>query len=153
MIKLMLMAGALLGTGTVAMENETVNETVTNTASQVKQMVQKKLGVVTVDQVKEFGYPYPNETFLEGLSEDQQFEVISAIDQFNASYDWQNMTDEEIDAAIVEIKAELHDLYDELGIEPLSIQERAQKRLGKGKDQERTSPNGDQDCDLDTDSL
>jgi division protein CdvB (Snf7/Vps24/ESCRT-III family) len=160
MVKLMFMAGALLGTGTVAMENEAVNEVVTEKTLQVKQMIQKKLGVVTPDQVKEFGYPYPNETFLASLTEDQAFEVISFIDQANATYDWQNMTDEEIEVAISDIKASLHDLYDELGVEPLAIKERVQQGFRKGKSADHTSsPNGTQDgtqdgeCDLDTDSI
>jgi hypothetical protein len=154
MVKLMAMAGALLSGSAVAMENETVNEAVTGTYEQVKQMVQQKLGVVTVDAVKEAGYPYPNETFLDGLTEDQEFAVISFIDQVNASYDFSSMTDEEIEAAIVEIKADLHDLYDELGIETPTVQERVRQGFGKrGSD---AVPSGDQDgdCDLEeTDTL
>ena len=94
--------GTLLfsGGGAAAMQNENVNETVTQMYQNVRQRVQKRVRENAFESIKETGYPYPSEERLATLTEDQQFAIISAIDQVNATYDWANMTDEEIQEAL-----------------------------------------------------
>jgi ribosomal protein L29 len=100
----------------------------------IRQVVQTKLGVVTVEEVKESGYPYPNEAFLANLTDEQTQAVTTFIDQVNATYDFTSMTDEEIEVVLDEIKADLHDLYDELGIQAPTLRERIKQGFRTGKD-------------------
>jgi hypothetical protein len=151
-MNLFLVGSALLtGTAGLAMQNEQVAETVTETASQVRTMIQNRFKSGSVDQVRENGFAYPSEEYLATLTEEQSFAIVSAIDVINATYDWQNMTDEEITLALQEVKAELHALYEELGIDGpmVQTQTRTQTRKGKGgANAVRTqSQLGDQDGD------
>jgi hypothetical protein len=131
-MKLLALGFALLSGGSaVAMENETVNETVTNTATQVRTMFQKKLQGNLFSIVKESGFPYPSDEYLSTLTEEQAFEIVSAIDVINASYDWQNMTDQEIIDALAIVKAEMQELYVTLGVESPAVQTRTQTRAQK----------------------
>ena len=123
-MKLLLMAGLMFSGGTAAMQNETINEEVTQAYNQVKVMVQNRFQGNLLDQVKEGGYPYPNETFLANLTEEQQLIYVSTIDQINAEYDWSTMTDEEILSVLQDIKVELQELREELGIEAVQTQTR-----------------------------
>jgi len=150
-MKLLALGFALLSGGSaVAMENETVNEVVTNTATQVKTMIQKRLQGNLLETVKESGFPYPSEEYLGALTEDQAFDIVSAIDVINATYDWQNMTDQEIIDALVVVKAEMQELYVTLGVESPAVQTRTQTRTrqggnGKGNNNNEAIPNGIQD--------
>ena len=111
--------GTLLfsGGGAAAMQNENVNETVTQMYQNVRQRVQKRVRENAFESIKETGYPYPSEERLATLTEDQQFAIISAIDQVNATYDWANMTDEEIQEALLMVQEDMYALANELGIE------------------------------------
>lgn len=123
------MLGSLLFTGgsAVAMQNETLQQEVTNTYNQVKEMVQKGFRGSMIERVKEDGFPYPNDTLLSQLTEEQATLYLTAIDQINATYDWQNMSDEEIQEALAVIKVEMTELREELGIEVLQVQTQARK--------------------------
>jgi hypothetical protein len=146
-MKLLLMAGLLFGGGTVAMQDETINEEVTGAFNQVKQMIQKGFQGSMIERVKESGFPYPNEALLAQLTEEQEAVYTSTIDQINAEYDWQNMTDEEIQVALQEIKVELDALRTELGIEVVKEQARQGKHWNedfvRGGRQSNPTPNGD----------
>lgn len=150
----LLALGSLLFTGgsAVAMQNETINQEVTGAYNQVKAMVQKGFQGSMIDRVKEDGFPYPNDTFLAQLTDEQEAIYLTTIDQINAEYDWANMTDEEIAVALQEVKAELEALRVELGIEAPLVQSRV--RGGKHWNSDFT-PNGggtgeyDGDCPLD----
>jgi len=135
-MKLLLLGSLLFSGGSaVAMQNETVKDEVSQMYNQAKQMVQKGFKGSMVDRVKESGFPYPNETQLANLTDEQEAILVSTIDQINAEYDWANMTDEEIQAALQDIKVELDALRAELGIE--AVQERIQ-----AKTQQRTQSKG-----------
>lgn len=130
-MKALLIASMLFSGGSaVAMQNEEISETVTDTASQVMYKVQNMFKGNQVENVKEDGFPYPSEEYLSALTEEQVFEITSAIDVINATYDWSNMTDEEIITALKLIKLELHDLYLELGIEGPMVQTQTRARKG-----------------------
>jgi hypothetical protein len=152
-MKLLALGFALLSGGSaVAMENETVSETVTNTATQIRTMIQKKLQGNLFETVKESGFPYPSEEYLAALTEDQAFEIVSAIDVINATYDWQNMTDEEIIDALALVKVEMQELYTALGVESPAVQTRTQTRTqtrqggnDNGKGNKNTEPKGTQE--------
>lgn len=130
-MKALLAASMLFSGGSaVALQNENVADTVTETANQVVYRVQNMLRGNQVENVKENGLPYPSEEYLSSLTEDQAFAITSAIDVINATYDWSNMTDEEIEEALSAVKEELHNLYLELGIEGPMIQTQERSRKG-----------------------
>jgi hypothetical protein len=148
-MKLIAIGAALLSGGVMATENEAVNEVVTKAYEQVKEMVQARFGQNVIETVKEEGaYPYPNDTFLSTLTEEQAFAITSAIDVVNAEYDWANMTDEEIEAAVLEVKAELQALHTELGIEAPMTQTRQGYRGANGH-KGTGEAQGDQDGECD----
>lgn len=151
----LLIAAMVMGGGAgLAMQSENVNDAVTNTANEFMVKAQKMFKGNRVESIKETGFPYPSEAYLETLTEDQAFQVVSAIDVINVSYDWANMTDEEIELALIEVKAELHDLYTELGIEGPVVQTQTRQgnrgTNGKRGQREDFIPNGDgipdEDC-------
>lgn len=128
----LLLLGSLIftGGGALALENETVNEVVTDTSTQVREMFQKRSHNNLLETVKESGYPYPSEDRLASLTEDQAFAITSAIDVINASNDWQSMSDDEITDALAAIHMEMQELHLSLGIEQPSTQTRTRSRLG-----------------------
>ena len=148
-MKTLIIASMLFSGGSAAaMQNEEVAETVTDTTNQFVYKVQNMLKGDKVENVKEDGFPYPSEEYLNSLTEDQAFAITSAIDVINATYDWSNMTDEEIQLALEEIKLELHDLYLELGIEGPMVQTQTRARKGNrggkgGRTNEDFVPYGD----------
>jgi hypothetical protein len=122
----LLIIGSLLfsGGGAVAMQNEAVNEEVTARYTQVKAAVLKqRLKRNLLQEVKETGFPYPCEEFLTTLSEEQQVAILTEIDFINATYDWPNMTDDEIQEALIVSKTSLDTLYEELGVERATLNE------------------------------
>ena len=130
----LVIATMLMGGGSaVAMQNEDVNNIVNDTASKLMYQVGNMFKGSNIDNVRENGFSLPNEEFLSTLTEEQVFEITSAIDVINATYDWANMTDEEIEAACVLVKAELDALYAELGIEAPMTQTQTRTRSRKGK--------------------
>lgn len=133
-MKLLLLGSMLFSGGSaVAMQNEEINETVNDTVDHVVQYVQNRLGRRIADTVGETGFPYPPETALSQLTEDQVFAITSEIDQINAEYDWANMTDEEIAVALQEVHARLDALYTDLGIELPQTQNQFRGANGKGQ--------------------
>ena len=111
--------GSLLfsGGGVAAMQNETVNDEVTERVSQVRQYVQNRFKREVFEEVQETGFPYPSEDYLATLTEEQALAVVSEIDLINATYDWPNMTDEEVKEALLIVKDQLATLYETLELE------------------------------------
>ena len=153
----LLVATMVMASGSgLAMTNETVRENVSDSANTMMVQVKNMFKGSQIENVKAEGFAYPSEEFLATLTEDQAFQVVSAIDVINATYDWANMSDEEIIAALDLVKLELQDLYTELGIEGPLVQSQSQKRQGqsetKGKRGSREDfvPSGDgvpdEDC-------
>ncbi len=62
------------------------------------------------------------------LTEDQSTALLAKIDDLNATYDWANMSEEEILVAMEVIKVELQELHDEFGITPPQNPSRQGKR-------------------------
>ncbi|MBU1020602.1 MAG: hypothetical protein KJ847_05250, partial [Firmicutes bacterium] len=117
-MKALLIASMVFGGGSaVAMQNETVNNKVNDSASHFMVKVRNMFKGNHVESIRENGLAYPSDTYLATLTEEQATALISAIDVLNASYDWINMTDEEIQVALENVKTELEALYAELGIE------------------------------------
>lgn len=112
----------LSGGSAVAMQNQEVNQAVNHTANKVMLQVGNMFKGSRLENIRENGFTGPSEAFLSTLTEDQVFQITSAIDVINATYDWANMTDEEIRDALVLVKAEMEALYAELGIEAPMIQ-------------------------------
>jgi len=149
LIATMLFAGG----STAAMQNEGINQAVNETANKVVYQVKNMFNGNQVDNLRENGFSYPSEEFLSSLTEEQAFEIISTIDVINSTYDWTNMTDEEILDALEVIKTEMSNLYAELGIEAPATQTRTQKRTRKGKKwNEDFVPNYNQSPDETTDT-
>lgn len=148
-MKTLLIASMLFSGGSAAaMQNEEVAETVTEAASQVMYKVQNMFRGNQVENIKEDGFPYPSEEYLNTLTAEQVIIITSTIDVINATYDWSNMTDEEIHIALDDIRLELHELYTELGIEGPIVQTQVRTRQGNrhgrgGHANEDFIPNGD----------
>ncbi|MBN2604620.1 MAG: hypothetical protein JXR62_02205 [Bacilli bacterium] len=117
-MKTLLIASMVFGGGSaVAMQNETVSNKVNDSASHFMVKVRNMFKGNHMESVRENGLKYPSEEYLASLTEEQAIALTSAIDVLNASYDWTNMTDEEIQIALENVKTELEALYAELGIE------------------------------------
>ncbi len=151
-MKTLLIASMLFSGGSAAaLQNEEVVDTATNTANQIMYKVQNMFKGNQIENVKENGFPYPSEEYLSSLTEDQVFAITSKIDVINATYDWNNMTDEEISETLALVKTELHDLYLELGIEGPAVQNQMRARKGNrqgrgGSVNENFVPYGDGTC-------
>ena len=139
LIATMLMSGG----SAVAMQNPEISDKVNESASKVMYQVKNMFKGSQIENLRENGFSYPSEEYLSNLTEDQAFEVVSTIDQINAVYDWVNMTDEEIEDALVLVKAEMSALYTELGIEAPMTQTQTRTRSRKGNNwNEDFVPNG-----------
>ncbi len=133
-MKLFLLGTLLFsGGGAIAMQNETVKENVSDMYHNVRQRVQKRVKENSFDRLRENGYPYPSEEKLATLTEEQQTAILTAIDQINATYDWINMTDEEIKEALAVVQDELNLLAEELGLDLPDnwMQKRFRKRVNE----------------------
>ena len=110
--------GTLLfsGSGVAAMQNENVNETVSNMYHNVRQRVQKRVKENSFESLRENGFQYPSQERLESLTDDQKFAITSAIDQVNAKYNWAIMSDDEIKESLELVQADMKVLTEELGI-------------------------------------
>ena len=131
---------------TVAMQNENVNNVVNDTARKVMLQVGNMFKGSRLENIKENGFTGPSEEFLSTLTEDQVFQITSTIDVINATYDWASMTDEEIQEALVLVKAEMAVLYEELGIEAPIIQTQT-RRQTRTQQRNRNSENYNDDIE------
>jgi|GEM_PF-1968239 hypothetical protein len=130
MTKLFVLGSLVAGTfGGVAMQNEEIREDVSNLYQRARQHVVVRARHNFVDSVREEGYPYPPQDVLDQLSDDQEALVMTTIDQINATYDWANMTDEELQIALTEVRGEMNDLFVELGIDPALIREQVRDHI------------------------
>ncbi len=129
----LLIATMLMSGGTaVAMQNENVNQVVNETTTKVMYQVKNMFNGSQIENIRANGFSYPSDEYLNNLTEEQVFEIISKIDVINATYDWANMTDDEIKDALVVVRAEMNDLYDQLGIEGPMIQTQTRSRSHQG---------------------
>lgn len=156
-MKLLLLGSLLFSGGSaVAMQNETVNNEVSQAYNRIRVMVRTGFKGSMVERVKENGFPYPSEQQCEHLTDEQEAILMTTIDQINAEYDWANMTDEEIELALQEIKVELDALREELGIYAPQMQQRSHHGRHWNED---FVPNGDGergydgDCPMDDDEV
>ncbi len=128
----LLIATLVFGGGSaIAMQNDDIHTKVDEQTSRVVYQVKNMFKESQIEKIRENGFSYPSEEFLSTLTEDQAFQVISAIDVINATYDWANMTDEEIMSALVQVKAEMSTLYADLGIDVPANQTQTRSRKGK----------------------
>lgn len=161
----LLLIGSLLfsGGGAVALQNDDVSNTVSQTYNRAKVMVQHKFKGRIVERVKENGFPYPSERVLASLTDEQEAVIMTTIDQINATYDWQNMTDEEIIAALREVHTEMVQLREDLGIQQPTIEQNRHSRRWKSEfapgrafnqngQQGRSSATDEYPCDTPTDA-
>ncbi len=117
-MKLFLIGTLLFSGGSaVAVQNEEVRENVTEMYKNVRERVQKRVKENSFENIRENGFPYPSEERLAELTEEQQVALVTAIDQINATYNWSEMTDEEIQEALLVVQEEMELLAEELGLE------------------------------------
>lgn len=129
-MKLFLLGTALLsGGGAVAMQNEDVQEHVYNMTEHARYVIQHRVKNRLLDEVKETGFPYPPQEYLDSLTDEQEALVLTTIDQINTEYDWANMTDEEIIDALQLVKTEMDALYEELGIDGPTLRQRVREYI------------------------
>ncbi len=130
-MKLFLIASMVLGgSGAVAMTNEEVREDVRGF---VEERVNERMQArheERLETLREEGLQYPEgEEFL-ALTEEQQAAIIELIDEYNATYDFSTLTDEEIKDVLQAFKADLELLAEELGFE---LPERPTKEEIRGR--------------------
>jgi len=133
-MKLFLIGAAIFsGSGAVAMQNEEVRENVGEMYKRVQTRVRKQFRNNHIDEIAENGFPYPNEDYLNTLTEEQQLQILTTIDQINATYNWSEMTNEEIADTLLIVKEELSQVYAELGLEvpQEQIRNRFRNRINK----------------------
>ena len=129
-MKLFLIASMILsGGGAVAMQNEEVRDEVNQLYNRARHVIQHRIKNRLIDEVKETGFPYPPQDYLDTLTEEQEALILTTIDQINATYDWPNMTDEEIIEALKVAKDELKAVYDELELDPPRVIDNIRKRI------------------------
>ncbi len=129
-MKILAIGSLLLSGGTaVAMQNETVREETVNLYNRARYVIQHRIQNRLLEEVKETGFPYPPQAYLDTLTDEQEALVIAQIDQINATYDWANMTDEEILDAFAVIRDDMAALYDELGIDGPNLRERIRQAI------------------------
>ncbi len=123
----------LMGGGSaVAMQNEEIKTVVNDATNKIVYQARHMFKGSRIERIKENGLRYPREEFLNSLTEDQAFEIVSVIDVANANYDWANMTDEEIEEALIIFKTEMEVLFEELGIERPMNQDENRRRNHRG---------------------
>lgn len=83
----------------------------------VRRETREEMKSLLIENIRETGLEYPNEDRLANLTEDQAQAIMDKIDELNTTYDWANMTDEEILDALSVVRDELRTLREELGIE------------------------------------
>ncbi len=128
----LLIATLVFGGGSaIAMQNDDIHTKVDEQTSKVMYQVKNMFKGTRIDNIRENGLSYPSDEFLSTLTEEQAFQVISAIDVINATYDWANMTDEEIMSALVQVKADMSALYTDLGIDGPYSEMQTRSRKGK----------------------
>ncbi len=130
---LLITAMIFSGGSAVAMQNQEINDTVNETASKVVYQVKNMFKGNKVEELRKNGFSYPSDDYLSTLTEEQAFEIISTIDIINSTYNWSEMSDDEIIEALEVVKTEMSTLYEELGIERPTVQTKTQKRSRNGK--------------------
>lgn len=90
---------------------------------QTREVIKNRL----IDNLQENGIEYPSDERLENLTEEQQSALIAKIDEFNETYDWANMTEEEIMEAMTVVKEELKALHEELDF-PVPVRRRDRRQ-------------------------
>lgn len=129
-MKLLVLGSLLLSSGTaVAMQNETVQEEAGHLYQRARYHIVKRFKARLIDEVQDTGFPYPPQSFLDNLTEDQQVSVLTTIDQINAEYDWANMSEEDIVEALKLVREEMSALYEELGIDGPTLRERIREAM------------------------
>jgi hypothetical protein len=116
-MKILAILSLVLGGGSaIALQNDTISETVSSTVDTVTETVSSHLHSDPFDDLSE-GLPYPPDAFLDQLTEEQASAVLALVDSYNASYDFSTLTEEETEAALELFKADMSALFDELGID------------------------------------
>jgi hypothetical protein len=113
------------------MQNETVRTEVTEGYAHVRAAFVRRVQHRLIDEVKEHGFPYPPQDYLDTLTEEQAALILTTIDQINATYDWPNMTDEEIQEALQVARDELALVYEELELDPPAWRDELRERIGQ----------------------
>ncbi len=132
MTRFLALGSLVAGTfGGVAMQNEGIREDVSNLYQRARQHVMVRAHHNFQETVREEGYPYPPQDVLDQLTDEQEAIIMTTIDQINATYDWANMTDDELQTTLSEVRAEMRDLFDELGVDPALVRESAQNRINQ----------------------
>jgi hypothetical protein len=135
-MRLLLLGTALLsGGGAVAMQNEDVQEHVYQVTERARYVIQHRVKKHLLEEVKETGFPYPPQAYLDNLTDEQEALVLTTIDQINAEYDWASMTDEEIIETLKLVKADMDALYEELGIDGPTLRQRVREYVQERRQQ------------------
>ena len=116
-MKIFLILSMTFGAGSyLAAESTDIDETITETAHSFINRVKQRHPKISLDSIRENGFPYPDNVYLESLTDEQVTTLVAYIDQVNVYYDFTNMSDDEIKDALFVIRADLKDLSLELSL-------------------------------------
>lgn len=127
----LLMVGSLLfsGAGAVAMQDQDVNTSVSNFYNRAKVAVAHQFRQNQFDRIREEGFPYPPQAYLDTLTDEQEAVIMTAIDQINAEYDFSTMTDDQIIEVLQTERENLLSVYEDLGLEAPQIRSIIRNRI------------------------
>ena len=116
LIALSLLLGG--GTGVAAITTETEAETTIKEKIFGMRDSLRRHGIrVGIETIQEDGFPLPSEDYLNSLSEEQQDALLNFVNTVNETYDFSNMTEDEIKDVLKDVLPEFKDLLTEYGIE------------------------------------
>lgn len=116
-MKTLLVLSLLLGgSGTALVAETDVDETIKEKVFEIRQKLRNRRIDFNIDTLREDGFPMPSDSYLATLTDEQREVLVSYIDSINESYDFSEMTDEDIKSVLVDVLPDFRDLLMEYDI-------------------------------------
>jgi hypothetical protein len=116
-MKTLLVLSLLLGgSGTALVAETDVDQTIKQNIFEIRQKLRNRRINFNIDTLRENGFPMPSDAYLTTLTDEQRDALVSYIDSINESYNFSEMTDEDIQSALVDILPDFRNLLMEYNI-------------------------------------
>jgi hypothetical protein len=116
-MKTLLVLSLLLGgSGTALVAETDVDQTIKQNIFEIRQKLRNRRINFNIDTLREDGFPMPSDAYLMSLTDEQRVVLVSYIDSINETYDFSEMTDEDIKSALVDILPDFRNLLMEYNI-------------------------------------
>lgn len=116
MKSLLVLSLLLGGSGTALVAETDVDETIKERIIEFRQKWRNRRINFNIDTLRENGFPMPSDAYLTTLTDEQRDALVSYIDSINESYNFSEMTDEDIQSALVDILPDFRSLLMEYNI-------------------------------------